>query len=83
MTTLDVTVKTTTKCGHLEFLAEKGFIHFGTLLNLEKNTSRYAPILSQLKEGRDGMLRRTRDCTWIELRYCPLCGEKTEANERK
>ena len=70
--------KTTTKCGHLEALAENGFIRFGILMNLQQGTQRLGPIIDQLIEGRDGMLRRTTKSTWMELLHCPLCGEQTD-----
>ena len=76
MVTEQKTPMATTECGHLEFLTEHGVIRFGLMLNMENGKSRMAPLMDQLKEGKDGMLRVTKMSTHILIHHCPLCGEK-------
>ena len=78
MTPETATPFATTECGHLEFLADQGILRFGLMINNKTGKSSMAPVLNQFKEGKDGMLRVTKDCSYIVIGHCPVCGQRVK-----
>lgn len=65
-----------------ELPGKKGLYRFldsGLLMNLQQGTQRRSPVLRTLKEGKDGRL--TVSGTWLEIKFCPVCGQAVEAEE--
>ncbi len=78
MTSSTATPIATTECGHLEFLRDQGVLRFGFMMNLKTGKSTMAPVLDQFKEGKDGMRRVTRKCSYIVIGNCPICGDRVK-----
>lgn len=74
-----MTQKATTECGHLDALLENKLLDYGHIMNLGNmgEDGRWAPVLRQLKEGKDGRLS-VKHSNWLEVLHCPICGEKVE-----
>jgi hypothetical protein len=53
------------------------FLDTGNIMHLPTGQTRQAPVLRPLKAGRDGRLIVGKG--WLEVHFCPLCGEKVQA----
>ena len=62
------------ECGHVEFLADNGLIYVDGLMNMTTGKTITAPILKELRDGRNGRL--TVGSKWIQMLHCPICGSK-------
>ncbi len=79
------------KCGHIDLLSTNGlmsdekrftnsrYIDVGSLIDFETGKTRNAPVLHLLKEGKNAGLTVKGD--WVEVKFCPLCGESTIQQE--
>ena len=70
-------IKKTTEfseCGHVDVLLEFGWLTTGAKIDMPTGKTQTVVVLWKLKEGKDGRLSVKGD--WIEVRHCPLCGEK-------
>lgn len=65
-----ITEATQQSCGHIKFLLEYRFLDGALLIDPKTGTTRTAPGLRQLREGKD----------WLEVSHCPLCGEAIPPN---
>ena len=79
-----------TACGHIEALTKTGtvegvkgkgvFLDTGYILTFSSGLERMTPVLRFLRETAQGRLSVTR--TWMEVKFCPLCGVPVEYEER-
>lgn len=71
------TIEKTTEyseCGHVDALVNVGFLQIGQMLVF--NTGKLHPVvvIYAIKDTKSG--RRSVTTSWIEIKHCPICGEK-------
>ena len=69
------------KCGHIEGLLKHRFLFVGELMSTSGQSSmlwRSTIMLYQLTTNKSGRMYRSQNDTWMEVKFCPECGEAVE-----
>ena len=74
-----------TECGHIRGMMGDNvqgwrFLDSGNILNIPTGAYRMAPVLRRLKETPSGRLTVQSD--WLEVKFCPECGDRVKFEER-